>query len=100
MTTMIKRSDQINEDADDTQGCIGSIEFEQAVARVGLRPYSEIMKSQQEAYEKTVQLFIANGGPSPEEFVRQLNAKRTKRNSDETTYGVCWSTWLWEVNHI
>jgi PHD/YefM family antitoxin component YafN of YafNO toxin-antitoxin module len=57
-------------------GCIGSVEFNLAVERVGERPYGEIAKNLQALSHDTIRRLVAKGAPSPEEFVRKMSDKR------------------------
>lgn len=51
--------------------CIETDEFEQAIKLVSEHPYDETAKDLQEMTQYSIQQYIANGGPSPEEYVRR-----------------------------
>jgi len=55
---------------------IDSPKFDEAVRRVGTRPYAETAKCMEESYQETLEYLKSKGVPTPEEFTKQLAKKR------------------------
>ena len=86
MVTMTKRpsrkatrkaGDALDRQAE-TMGSISSPEFEQAMSRVGSKPYAEVARSMEETYRNTMEYLQSKGYPTTEEYIQQVE-KRRKR---------------------
>jgi len=74
---MRKRKDERQEnDQSAYQGCIGTAEFENAMMRVGERPYSQTAEALEIMTNNTIEYLISKGFLNPDDLVPPKSGKR------------------------
>lgn len=80
MTTVMKKrkDEQQAEDQSAYQGCIGTAEFDNAMMRVGERPYYQTAEALGSMTQDTIEYLISKGFLNPEDLVRRKSDNKQR----------------------